>query len=97
VRLAEFLAEHDIVVGDRVLYYAVDHSSSYLWNSATWENTQALLPFLRSVLVTPHRRHRRSACPREPWTIVIGRPNVTSWQIDAWTAGCSASWRPRLS
>jgi hypothetical protein len=33
-----------------VLYYAVDHSPSYLWNSATWENSQALLPFLATVL-----------------------------------------------
>ena len=33
----------------RVLYYAVDHSPSYLWNSATWENSEALLPFLRPV------------------------------------------------
>jgi len=38
------------VVGDNVLYYAVDHSPSYLWNSATWENSEALLPFLRAVL-----------------------------------------------
>ncbi|GAA3802489.1 N(5)-(carboxyethyl)ornithine synthase [Nocardioides panacisoli] len=38
------------VVGDNVLYYAVDHSPSYLWNSATWENSHALIPFLRPVL-----------------------------------------------
>jgi alanine dehydrogenase len=38
------------VVGDNVLYYAVDHSPSYLWNSATWENSAALLPFLRTVV-----------------------------------------------
>jgi alanine dehydrogenase len=37
-------------VGDGVVYYAVDHSPSYLWNSATWENSEALLPFLRPVL-----------------------------------------------
>jgi hypothetical protein len=36
-----------------VLYYAVDHSPSYLWNSATWENSEALLPFLRTVLGGP--------------------------------------------
>ena len=41
------------VVGNGVLYYAVDHSPSYLWNSATWENSQALLPFLRTVLEGP--------------------------------------------
>lgn len=38
------------VVGDNVTYYAVDHSPSYLWNSATWENSEALLPFLPTVL-----------------------------------------------
>jgi alanine dehydrogenase len=38
------------VVGDNVLYYAVDHSPSYLWNSATWENSEALLPFLGPVM-----------------------------------------------
>ena len=43
-------ADPVFVVGDNVLYYAVDHSPSYLWNSATWENSEALLPFLRTVL-----------------------------------------------
>jgi alanine dehydrogenase len=43
-------AEPTFVVGDNVLYYAVDHSPSYLWNSATWENSEALLPFLGRVL-----------------------------------------------
>ena len=37
-------------VGDGVLYYAVDHSPSYLWSSATWEISEALLPFLGHVL-----------------------------------------------
>ena len=41
------------LVGDNVLYYAVDHSPSYLWNSATWENSNALIPFLRPVLEGP--------------------------------------------
>lgn len=37
-------------VGDGVTYYAVDHSPSYLWNSATWEISQALLPYVKTVL-----------------------------------------------
>ncbi len=41
------------MVGDHVLYYAVDHSPSYLWNSATWDNSNALIPFLRPVLEGP--------------------------------------------
>jgi len=42
--------EPSFVVGDNVTYYGVDHSPSLLWNSATWELSQALLPFLRVVL-----------------------------------------------
>jgi alanine dehydrogenase len=42
--------EPTFVVGDNVLYYAVDHSPSYLWDSATWEISEGLLPFLRSVM-----------------------------------------------
>jgi alanine dehydrogenase len=37
-------------VGENVHYYGVDHSPSYLWDSATWEISEALLPHLRTVL-----------------------------------------------
>lgn len=40
-------------VGDHVRYYAVDHSPSYLWDSATWEISEALLPFLPTVMGGP--------------------------------------------
>ena len=40
-------------VGDNVYYYGVDHSPSYLWNAATWENSEALIPYLRAVLDGP--------------------------------------------
>jgi alanine dehydrogenase len=43
-------AQPTFVVGNNVLYYAVDHTPSYLWNSATWELSEALLPHLRTVL-----------------------------------------------
>ncbi|WP_127782897.1 N(5)-(carboxyethyl)ornithine synthase [Rhodococcus sp. X156] len=43
-------AEPTFLVGDHVQYYAVDHSPSYLWHSATWEISLALLPHLRTVL-----------------------------------------------
>jgi alanine dehydrogenase len=42
--------EPTFVVGEHLLYYAVDHSPSYLWSSATWENSNALIPFLRPML-----------------------------------------------
>jgi alanine dehydrogenase len=40
-------------VGDRVHYYGVDHTPSYLWDSATWEISDAVRPFLRPVLEGP--------------------------------------------
>ncbi|MDR7086401.1 alanine dehydrogenase [Aeromicrobium panaciterrae] len=45
--------EPTFTVGNGVTYYAVDHSPSYLWNSATWEISQALLPYMRTVLNGP--------------------------------------------
>jgi alanine dehydrogenase len=46
-------AEPMFDVGDHIHYYAVDHTPSYLWNSATWEISEALMPFLRSVMTGP--------------------------------------------
>jgi len=46
-------AQPTFPVGDNVTYYAVDHSPSYLWNSATWEISEALLPYLDDVLAGP--------------------------------------------
>jgi alanine dehydrogenase len=42
-----------LTVGNNVRYYGVDHSPSYLWDSATWEISEALLPYLRPVLAGP--------------------------------------------
>jgi alanine dehydrogenase len=39
-------AEPMIEVGDRVHYYAVDHTPSLYWESATWSISEALLPYL---------------------------------------------------
>ncbi|MFL6154259.1 MAG: N(5)-(carboxyethyl)ornithine synthase [Ornithinibacter sp.] len=46
-------AEPTFTVGRNIMYYAVDHSPSYLWASATWEISEALLPFLRTVMEGP--------------------------------------------
>lgn len=37
----------------RAHYYAVDHTPSYLWDSASWEISAALLPFLSVALSGP--------------------------------------------
>jgi alanine dehydrogenase len=46
-------ADPMVTVGGTICYYAVDHSPSLLWNSATWEISDALLPYLRTVLGGP--------------------------------------------
>ena len=37
----------------QVAYYAVDHTPSYLWRSASWEISKALCPFLATVAGNP--------------------------------------------
>ncbi|MEU8350542.1 alanine dehydrogenase, partial [Streptomyces sp. NPDC048845] len=74
--------EPSFLVGDNVRYYGVDHSPSYLWNSATWEISEALLPYLRPVLRGPEgwesNRTLRSAV--EIRDGVIQNPAVLSFQ-----------------
>ncbi len=41
------------MVGDGVAYYGVDHSPTYLWNSATWGISEALIPYIRTVIGGP--------------------------------------------
>jgi alanine dehydrogenase len=45
--------EPTFTVGNNITYYAVDHSPSYLWNAATWEISEALIPYLPTVLGGP--------------------------------------------
>ena len=46
-------ADPMFTVGQGLHYYAVDHSPSFLWNSATWENSEALLHYLPVVMGGP--------------------------------------------
>ncbi|WP_380165146.1 N(5)-(carboxyethyl)ornithine synthase [Jannaschia sp. R86511] len=46
-------AEPMFEVGDRVHYYAVDHTPSLYWESATWTISEALLPYLDLVQQGP--------------------------------------------
>jgi alanine dehydrogenase len=70
------------LVGDNVTYYGVDHSPSYLWNSASWEISEALLPYLRDVLTgSPtwdgNETLRRAIEIREG---IIQNPSILSFQ-----------------
>jgi alanine dehydrogenase len=75
-------AEPMFEVGDNVRYYGVDHSPSHLWDSATWEISEAVLPYLRPVLTGPgawdaHDTIRRAIEIRDG---VIQNPRILSFQ-----------------
>jgi alanine dehydrogenase len=46
-------AEPMFAIGEGMHNYGVDHSPSYLWDSATWEISEALIPHLRTVIDGP--------------------------------------------
>ncbi|MFC4605935.1 N(5)-(carboxyethyl)ornithine synthase [Rhodococcus kronopolitis] len=75
-------AEPSFVVGDNVHYYAVDHSPSHLWNSATWEISEALLPHLRTVISGADAWDADTTISRaiEIRDGVIQNPNIVSFQ-----------------
>jgi alanine dehydrogenase len=67
---------------DHVHYYAVDHTPTYLWNSASWEVSSALLPYLRDISEGPdgwetNETIRRSVEIRDG---VIRNPKILSFQ-----------------
>ncbi len=49
---------------DRVTYYGVDHTPSYLWRSASWEISRALLPFLETAMGGPEAWERDETIAR---------------------------------
>ena len=70
------------VVGDHITYYGVDHSPSYLWNSATWEISEAVLPFLRPVLGGTAAWHADATLGRaiEIEAGIVRNPGILSFQ-----------------
>ena len=75
-------AEPMFTVGDNVHYYAVDHSPSHLWDSATWEISEALLPHLPTVLAGPQAWDASDTIRRaiEIRDGVIQNPRILSFQ-----------------
>lgn len=62
--------------------YAVDHSPSLLWNSATWEIGQALAPHLATVIAGPHAWDAEPTIHRaiEIREGVVQNPKILSFQ-----------------
>lgn len=63
-------------------YYAVDHSPSFYWNSASWEISEALLPFLPKVLGGPDMWEKSKTISKsiEILNGVIQNPKILSFQ-----------------
>ncbi|MCK5833066.1 N(5)-(carboxyethyl)ornithine synthase [bacterium] len=74
--------ENPIIEVDGKFYYAVDHSPSYYWDSATWEISNALLPFLPVVIGGPKEWAKDDTISRaiEIRKGVIQNPKILSFQ-----------------
>ncbi|MFD7550445.1 N(5)-(carboxyethyl)ornithine synthase [Streptomyces sp. NPDC059816] len=87
-------------VGRDCHYYGVDHSPSHLWNSATWEISEALLPYLHTVMSGPEAWDadvtvRRAIEIRDG---VVRNPKILSFQHrSAAYPHASEAREPRLS
>jgi alanine dehydrogenase len=63
-------------------YYAVDHTPSYLWQSASWELTRVVLPFLDVVMSGPEGWEKSETIRRaiEIRDGVVQNPKILSFQ-----------------
>jgi len=75
-------ADPVFTVGDGLTYYAVDHSPSFLWDSTTWEISEALGPHLPTVMAGPGRWDADPTISRaiEIRDGVIQNPKILSFQ-----------------
>lgn len=75
-------ADPMFLVGESIDYYAVDHSPSYLWNSATFEISEALLAYVPTVMAGPERWDADETIKRaiEIRDGVIQNPKILSFQ-----------------
>ena len=65
-----------------VTYYAVDHTPTYLWDAATWEISEGLLPYLESVMGGPQSWGESETIARaiEIRDGVIRNPKILTFQ-----------------
>lgn len=63
-------------------YYAVDHTPTYFWNSASWEISKALIPFIPVVMDGPEAWEKNEVIRRaiEILSGVIQNPKILSFQ-----------------
>jgi alanine dehydrogenase len=80
-------ADPTFEIGDGITYYAVDHSPSFLWDSATWEISLALMPHMRTVMSGPASWEADGIISRaiEIRDGVVQNPKILSFQNRAET------------
>ncbi len=63
-------------------YYAVDHTPTYLWDAATWEISESLLPYLPTIMGGPEHWQENDTVTRaiELRDGVIQNPKILSFQ-----------------
>ena len=68
-----------------VTYYAVDHTPTYLWRSASWELSRVVVPFIETVIDGPEAWEGNATIRRaiEIREGVIRNPKVLSFQSRA--------------
>jgi len=74
--------EHPLIESAGTFYYSVDHSPSYYWNSASWEISEALLPFLPVVIAGPDMWEENITISKaiEIRNGIIQNPKILSFQ-----------------
>jgi alanine dehydrogenase len=74
--------EHPMFEVAGKFYYSVDHSPSYYWNSASWEISEALLPFLPKVIGGPKVWEKNKTISKaiEIRNGVVQNPKILSFQ-----------------
>ena len=74
--------DHPIFEAAGKFYYSVDHSPNYYWNSASWEISKALLPFLPHVIGGPNiwKENETILKSIEIRNGVIQNPKILSFQ-----------------
>ncbi len=74
--------EHPMFKVAGKFYYSVDHTPSYYWNSASWEISKALLPFLSKVIGGPDmwKEDKTISKSIEIRDGVIQNPKILSFQ-----------------
>jgi len=65
-----------------VYYYAVDHTPSYLWNAASWEISNSLIPYLPIIMAGPEKWEGSETVRRaiEIKDGIIQNPKIISFQ-----------------